>query len=460
MVTANNLNMSATDEVMVLAGVRKATTTDGTICELSATQVTNTGTFQLRSSLSANPTYYFGSRGDAGNAQAVITSSIYSAPISNVLCGQADISAPFVRLRVDSGVETIVNTISQGTGNYGNYPLFLFARGGTSLFLNGRLYGLIIRATSTIDRLRARAERYMTGKTLLTATPMLDGISSASALSLRKIRSDYNGPAIRVRNSSTNVETDIGFAEDGWINQTALLAATGVNSGFVTTIYDQSGNSRNATQATASLQPRIVLNGVVDIQNGRPCILTATSQSGMSVVSTGLFKNVSGASISTVFRIQSGSMTNNASLVFSSTGPNATSTRLALMLTPQGGVADPTKIGIGVRREDTNSYLPLSGNVTTASLVGSTAISTIVMDYSTAKANQWINRTHDIVDATAQTSGVTSNTDPLSAVILSRGTTAVPLGTSISEVIFFNQALTSQQRTAIENNQAASFNIL
>jgi hypothetical protein len=54
--------------------------------------------------------------------------------------------------------------------------------------------------------------------------------------------------------------------------------------GFITTWYDQSGNARNATQATASNQPQIVSAGAVLLQNGKPCtvidgvndVLTAT----------------------------------------------------------------------------------------------------------------------------------------------------------------------------------------
>ena len=32
---------------------------------------------------------------------------------------------------------------SQGTGNYGNYPLYIGRRGGTQLPFNGHIYGLI-----------------------------------------------------------------------------------------------------------------------------------------------------------------------------------------------------------------------------------------------------------------------------------------------------------------------------
>jgi hypothetical protein len=96
---------------------------------------------------------------------------------------------------------------------------------------------------------------------------------SAAAYSLRNLRAAYTGSAIRVRRSSDNAETDIGFGSDGNLNTTALLAHCGADNGFVTTWYDQSGNNRNATQATAGQQPRIVNAGVIETQNGQPTLL-------------------------------------------------------------------------------------------------------------------------------------------------------------------------------------------
>jgi hypothetical protein len=46
--------------------------------------------------------------------------------------------------------------------------------------------------------------------------------------------------------------------------------ANAYGGGFVTTIYDQSGNSFNATQATAASQPALVLAGVIQRINDRP----------------------------------------------------------------------------------------------------------------------------------------------------------------------------------------------
>ena len=92
-----------------------------------------------------------------------------------------------------------------------------------------------------------------------------------SVFSLRKLNVNYTGACIRVRRSSDNVETDIGF-NNNVLDTAALLTFTGSNSAFVVTWYGQSGESRNATQTTASLQPRIVNAGVLHTLNGKPTI--------------------------------------------------------------------------------------------------------------------------------------------------------------------------------------------
>jgi hypothetical protein len=114
-----------------------------------------------------------------------------------------------------------------------------------------------------------------------SSTLLLDGLNSSAAYSLQKLRTAYSGPAIRVRRSSDNAEADIGFTASGDLDTVTLIAflrnfnfkipPTTFN-GFVTIWYEQSGNGRNATQATAGEQPQIVDNGAVITMNGRPAL--------------------------------------------------------------------------------------------------------------------------------------------------------------------------------------------
>jgi hypothetical protein len=60
------------------------------------------------------------------------------------------------------------------------------------------------------------------------------------------------------------------IANVGDLDAESLLTFVGNGNGFVTTWYDQSGNSRNATQTTLVNQPQIVASGAVLTMNGRP----------------------------------------------------------------------------------------------------------------------------------------------------------------------------------------------
>ena len=100
--------------------------------------------------------------------------------------------------------------------------------------------------------------------------------SAAAAYSVRKLRAAYTGSAIRVRRSSDNTEQNIGFDLNGNLDTSSLTSFCSGTNGFVTTWYDQSGNSQNATQTTASNQPQIVSSGSVLTLTGtgsaKPCL--------------------------------------------------------------------------------------------------------------------------------------------------------------------------------------------
>lgn len=101
--------------------------------------------------------------------------------------------------------------------------------------------------------------------------------NAAAAYSVRLLKSDYTGSAIRVRRSSDNAEQNIGFTALGNLDTTALTSFCSGTNGFVTTWYDQSGNGRNGVQTTAANQPQIVSSGSVLTLTGtgsaKPCML-------------------------------------------------------------------------------------------------------------------------------------------------------------------------------------------
>ena len=113
-----------------------------------------------------------------------------------------------------------------------------------------------------------------------TPTPAYSGFGDTygdvtAYYSLRKFTEAETLNAIRVRRSSDDTEQDIGFDANGDLDSTALLAFVGTggtDNGFVTTLYDQSGNGNNATNATESEQPLVVSGGTLVEENGKAAI--------------------------------------------------------------------------------------------------------------------------------------------------------------------------------------------
>jgi hypothetical protein len=117
---------------------------------------------------------------------------------------------------------------------------------------------------------------------------LLDTYPNATvAYSLRKLRSAYSGSAIRVRRSSDNTEQNIGFVSNV-LDTASLLTFVGAGSGYITTWYDQSGNAKDAIQATATAQPRIVNTGVLDLVNSKAAIIGDGSNDTLKNISLSL----------------------------------------------------------------------------------------------------------------------------------------------------------------------------
>ena len=60
----------------------------------------------------------------------------------------------------------VTSSGSAGTGNFGNYPLYIGRRGGTSFPFNGHIYSLVVRGALTADL--APVETYVADKTGVT----------------------------------------------------------------------------------------------------------------------------------------------------------------------------------------------------------------------------------------------------------------------------------------------------
>lgn len=157
--STRSVDFTATDKMTVLAGVRKLSdAATATLFETSSNIINNNGTLFFGSPTSTN-SYQFNSKGSSESI-AGSGNGVYVAPITNVVAGISDISGDSVILRVN-GNQVAQSTADQGTGNYGNYPLYIGRRGGASLSFKGHLYGLIVRGALSSTAEITSAESYM-----------------------------------------------------------------------------------------------------------------------------------------------------------------------------------------------------------------------------------------------------------------------------------------------------------
>ena len=115
------------------------------------------------------------------------------------------------------------------------------------------------------------------GSDLTYASLPLDTVSADLAYSFRNLSSSYTGNVITVRESSGNTTSDFTADE---VTDGTLTTFCGSANGFVTKWWDQSGNSRHATQTTAANQPQIVACGSLSTDsNGKPQLYFNNSSS-------------------------------------------------------------------------------------------------------------------------------------------------------------------------------------
>ena len=270
--------------------------------------------------------------------------------------------------------------------------------------------------------------------------------NAAAAYSLRKLDKDYTGNCIRVRRSNDNAESDIGFTSSGDLDTATLKTFVGANSGFVATWYDQSGNARNATQATAANQPRIANLGVIDRQNSKVTVFFDNTNDALSIT-TGLdiAKNISSAACFAVYR--------NITSPTSVKGLFQISTNVDVRRIYAGAGLTSGKHSILWRAtdDDASQSLASTNNVSTTNY----SLFTSLFQFSVNDFFIYINNVleNSVTSAGGQN---TSNANSLNASIGGFG--AVASNMNITELIFYN---TSQQsnRNGIETSINSYYSI-
>lgn len=271
--------------------------------------------------------------------------------------------------------------------------------------------------------------------------PLLDDYpNAAAAYSLRKLRTAYTGSAIRVRRSSDNIEQDIVFDINGDLDTSTLSTFCSGTNGFVVTWYDQSGNGRNATQATAANQPQIVSSGSVITDGLKPTIYWDGSDR-LSLVSDSMTNNIGYFSLFGVSKLGENTSGTSRWIALMSTGTSNTSSRLLF------GKFNNNYI-TGGRRLDADSF---SGATSSSTYTLNRVSNSILLDFVSGTIDAFFNSSLEASSTTFHSGGNTSATDSQTQQIGASGSGSENWLGNIQELIFYttNQ---SSNRTGIETN--------
>ena len=147
----NSIDFTATDKMYLCAGVTKLSdAVVGIIAELStaAGSGANLGTFNFSNQTLPVGWRFSAGSGTVGSAYAIDDFSTFTAPITNVISGIANLAGATINdeisARVNGAVPTQSISGSVSTGNFGNWPLYIGRRANASSPFEGRIYGLIV----------------------------------------------------------------------------------------------------------------------------------------------------------------------------------------------------------------------------------------------------------------------------------------------------------------------------
>ena len=252
--------------------------------------------------------------------------------------------------------------------------------------------------------------------------------NAAAAYSVRLLRGAYTGNAIRVRRSSDNAEQDIGFTALGNLDESALTSFCSGTDGFVTTFYDQSGNSRDATQTIAVNQPQIVITGSIVTENGKSAIQYNGIPNGLTITN----RPLTGATSFSIFSIVNLKTANNFEMIFTQTDGLSNDGRLE------------------IRRNGTNNSLQYLGNDNSgSSMTGTLPVNnTQILSSYIGFSNVATAHINNVLDATSINTSINIGNYP--SQIGQRGV-GFSLNGIIQEVVVYasNQ---SSNRSGINSN--------
>ena len=280
--------------------------------------------------------------------------------------------------------------------------------------------------------------------------------SAAAAYSLRKVKSDYTGPAVRIRRTSDDIDADVAFDTNDTVsnnsivtevlsgNQSTLQAFISGTNAAVATWYDQSGSSKNATQTTDANQPLIASGGSLLTDGVKFSLGTNLKLSGTGL---DIFKNTQHAQVFYVIKIND---TSTALTGFFEAQNNASQSRFLL----RNSNATAGRVSLGGRRLDGDSFSSFQSD---SGHSNEKVLLTAFVNYSDTDAFIFQNGTQIGSDTSFLTAGATSDTRSTN-IAIGRASSNNTAEFDAEELIIFNTDQTNKRR-AIEESIATNYGI-
>lgn len=169
------IDFSGINALSVFAGFQRVGTSSGTLLEMSSNFNSNSA-FAIFAPQSSNNVQSINS--GPGSAFNSVNYDDVSAPSMGSFSFASNRAlSTEVEIR-KNGIDVAVTrpNIANTTGNFGSYPIYIGARAGGSIFFNGRLYGLILRAAISSASEVLKTEKFMSRRT----TPVVAALGDST----------------------------------------------------------------------------------------------------------------------------------------------------------------------------------------------------------------------------------------------------------------------------------------
>ena len=115
------------------------------------------------------------------------------------------------------------------------------------------------------------------------ASNPLHGQTLVLAVGMEKVVPAYTGALIRIERPSDNTQQDIGFVSGGTaLNMAAVTAFLGTSQGWITELYDQSGNGRNVLAPVNTSGTGAATDNMPTISTAAPTAMTVNGSSNLT----------------------------------------------------------------------------------------------------------------------------------------------------------------------------------